>query len=51
MNRENLVSDMVDWNRNSRRGFDYAHLNARLSYHLGMGRFGIQVFAEAYDLS
>ncbi len=51
VNKDSLVSDMVDWNRNSRRGFDYSHLNARLSYHLEIGRFDIQVFAEAYNIT
>jgi hypothetical protein len=51
LNKDSLVSDMVDWNRNSRRGYDYSHLHARLSYHLGIGRFIVQVFAEAYNIT
>ena len=51
VNKDSLVSDMVDWNRNSRRGFDYSHLNARLSYNLEVRPFIIQVFAEAYNIT
>ncbi len=51
VNKDSLASDMVDRNRNSRRGLDYSLLNARLSYHLGIGRFVVQVFAEAYNIT
>ncbi len=51
VNKDSLVTDMVDWNRNSRRGFDYCHLNARISYLLKIERFAVQVFAEAYNLT
>jgi hypothetical protein len=51
VNKDGLVTDMVDEHRNSRRGFDYFQLNTRVSYHLKLGRFVFQVFAEAYNLT
>jgi len=51
VNKDSIVADMVDWNRNSRRGFDYSHFNCRISYGLRLRPFLIQVFAEGYNLT
>ncbi len=51
VNLDGLVSDYVDDYRNSRRGFDYMQLNARLSKYINISRVRLQVFAEAYNLT
>ncbi|MDH7513089.1 MAG: TonB-dependent receptor [Clostridiales bacterium] len=51
VNKDSLNTDYVDWNRNSRRGFDFYTINLRLSKHITISRFRIQVLAEAYNVT
>ncbi len=49
VNQDSLVSDMVDPNRNSRRGFDQFFVNLRLSKYFNIEHFRFQLFAEIYN--
>jgi hypothetical protein len=51
MNLDSLRNDYVDWNRNSRRGFDGYALNARVSKYITVSRFTFQLFGEIYNLT
>jgi len=51
VNKDSLISDYVDWNRNSRRGFDSYSLNLRISKYVTIGRFRFQILAEAYNVT
>ncbi len=51
VNKDSLNTDYVDWNRNSRRGFDAYTINLRLSKHITISRFRFQVLAEVYNVT
>jgi len=47
----NQEGDFADAHRNERRGFDSFQLDATLSKFFRLGKFQIQLFAEAYNLT
>lgn len=51
VNKDSLNTDYVDWNRNSRRGFDAYTINLRLSKYITISRFRFQLLAEAYNVT
>lgn len=52
VNLDSLTGDYVDWNRNSRMGFDAMWLNLRLSKFIKLSSSSrAQLFAEAYNLT
>jgi hypothetical protein len=51
VNLDSLATDMVDPNRNSRRGFDQFYINLRLSKYIDINRLRFQLFAEVYNLT
>jgi len=50
-NKDGLVSDYVDAFRNSRRGFSSYFLNMRLTKSFKIGRWGVQVLAEGFNIT
>jgi len=51
LNKDSMNTDYVDWNRNSRRGFDALSINLRLSKYVTISRFRFQILAEAYNVT
>jgi hypothetical protein len=49
VNLDGTNTDMVDDNRNARRGYDYFSLNLRLSWFVNISSIRLQLFAEAYN--
>ena len=49
-NLDGLNSDYLDYNRNSRRGFDLFYINARISKFIDIKRLRLQLFGEAYNV-
>jgi len=51
LNKDGLTYDYADEYRNSRKGFDYLHIDARLSKYFHIDRFSLQIFAEVYNVT
>lgn len=50
-NADSLVSDYVDYRKNSRRGYDLFYLNSRLSKSIRLNPVDLQLFVEVYNLT
>lgn len=51
LNKDGLGYDYVDEKRNSREGFDWLSIDARISKYFRIDRFTLQFFAEFYNLT
>ena len=50
-NLDDIKNDYVDWNRNSREGFDELWLNMRLSWSMRFSQARLQLIAEIYNVT
>ena len=50
-NNDGLRYDYADQYRNSREGFDYLRIDARISKYVRIDRFSFQLFAEIYNVT
>jgi len=50
-NLDGISGDYVDYNRNSREGFDEMWLNLRLSWYLNISNARLQLIAEIYNVT
>ena len=51
LNQDGLITDYVDFRRNSRRGFDYYFLNTRISKYIQIQKISFQIFVEVYNFT
>ncbi|MFC2166023.1 hypothetical protein ACFLT2_13635, partial [Acidobacteriota bacterium] len=50
-NRDTLWSDYLEYNRNSRRGFNHFWINARISKFFNVDPLRLHLFVEVYNLT
>ena len=50
-NKDGISYDYADQYRNSREGFDFFRIDARVSKYFRVDRFSLQIFAEVYNVT